>query len=121
MKKIYCFLIISATVLFSSCQKEIGYDFFQQLGSGADSTNTLSGGFSAKIDGKRVDFTVFSATLMRSTVTNEKRLDIAGISTDNTKKITITIGEKNSTGSAISTKKYILNPFPIDDPLTPEY
>lgn len=121
MRKITSILIIIFICFISSCQKEISYsDLSQQPAPDIDPlSNTLSGGFSARIDGKRVDFTVISATLRRYTITNEKRLDMTGISIDNTKKITITIGEKNSVGGALTTKKYILNPFPTDDPLTP--
>lgn len=115
MKKVYL-LLLSSLVLLASCQKSISdFDPSQQpAGAGVG-----SGGFEATIDGKKYTFTIAAATLMRSAAFNEKRLDIAGISTDNSKRLIITLGEETSQGNGITVKTYKLNPFPDDDPATP--
>jgi hypothetical protein len=123
MRKIYFFLF--GTVIFvSSCQKSISdFDPTQQPGTGTGTTPTTpgaaSGSFAATINGKQQNFTVTSATLIRSAIYNEKRLDIAGTSADGTKKIIITLGEETSVGNAVTVKSYVLNAFPPDDPSTP--
>lgn len=120
MKKIY-FVLLGSIISLSSCQKSISdFDPSQQPVTGINQTsNTINGGLTATIDGKLLHFTVVSAILKRFPLTNEKRMDIAAISTDNRKKIIITLGEKTAQGNEMTKKKYILNAFPADDPTTP--
>ena len=120
MKKIY-FVLLSSIVFASSCQKSIS-DFDP---SATPATNpggppaTGGGSFEATINGTKVNFSVSSATLIRATTLNEKRMDITGTSTDGTKKLIITLGEETAQGNAMSVKTYTLNAFPPDDPATP--
>ncbi len=120
MKKIY-FLLISSVLLFSSCQKSIS-DFDPSTNQGGGTTNPpsgTSGSFEATVNGQKVSFKLYAATLLRSTATNQKRLDISAISADSSKRIIITLGEETALGNAFTVKKYTLNPFPEDDPATP--
>lgn len=103
MKKIY-FVLLGSIISNSSCQKSVN-DFHpsQQPVTGINqSSNTINGGLKATIDGKLLHFTVVSATLTRFPPTNEKRMDIAAISIDNSKKIIITLGEETSQGNGIT-------------------
>ncbi len=105
MKKITALLALGV-ILFASCSK---------------SKDSAASGktFEATIDGKSYVFNINSATLLRSAADNEKRLDIAGTSTDGSKRLIITLGEETSQGNGVSVKTYVLNPFPEDDPNTP--
>jgi len=105
MKKLTVLLVLSS-FLFVSCSK---------------SKDSAAPGktFEATVDGKAYVFNIISATLLRSAADNEKRLDIAGISTDSSKRLIITLGEETSVGNGVSVKSYVLNPFPPDDPNTP--
>ncbi len=118
MKKIY-FLLISSVLLLSSCQKSIS-DFDPSSTQGGGATNPPgSGSFEATVNGQKVTFKLYAATLLRSTATNQKRLDISAISADSSKRIILTLGEETASGNAFTVKKYTLNPFPDDDPATP--
>jgi hypothetical protein len=81
---------------------------------------TASGSFEAKVDGQLTTFKVIGATLLRSTSTNEKRVDITGESLDGTKQLTLTFGEMNATGNSIPVKDYVVRLFNDDDPNTPQ-
>lgn len=119
MKKLY-FLLLSSVVLFSSCQKSIS-DFDPSTSQGGGTTNppgNTSGSFEATVNGQKLVFKLYAATLLRSTATNQKRLDISAISADSSKRIIVTLGEETSLGNAFTVKKYTLNPFPEDDPAT---
>ena len=119
MRNIYLILLIGL-VLLSSCQKTIS-DFDPSTNpTGTPATpTTASGSFEATVDGQKFMFNIISATLLRSTADNEKRLDMAGVSADGKKRIIITLGEETSQGNAVTVKKYVLNAFPEDDPATP--
>jgi hypothetical protein len=120
MKKIYL-VLLSSLILVSSCQKSIS-DFDPSTPSGnpgGTKPGNGSGSFEATIDGTKITFSITAATLLRSTSLNEKRMDITGTSTDNTKRIIITLGEETSQGNTMSVKTYTLNAFPDDDPATP--
>ncbi|HMH21051.1 MAG TPA: hypothetical protein VK563_04720 [Puia sp.] len=84
--------------------------------SGSSGSSTT---FTATIDGKATTFNVISATLLRSQADNEKRMDISGTSTDNSKRLIITLGIETSLGTGMTVKSYVLNPFPDDNPNTP--
>lgn len=100
-------LVIASTIIFfASCSKG---------GDDGGSGNT----FSAKINGTSYTFNVEAATLLRSTTTSEKRLDITGTSTDGTTRLIITLGEATSVGNGISVKGYAIKLFNEDDPATP--
>lgn len=118
MKKVY-FLLLSTVVLFSSCQKSISdFDPSTNQGGGTGTTSS-NGSFEATVNGQKINFKLYAATLIRSTATNQKRLDISAISADSSKRIIITLGEETALGNAFTVKKYTLNPFPDDDPATP--
>lgn len=122
MKKI-CLILFSTIISFTSCQKSIS-DFDPSSTQGTGTTTpttppTASGSFVATVDGKALSFSVTAATLLRSQPANEKRLDVTGTSADGTKRIIITLGEETYQGNAVTVKKYVLNPFPDDDPSTP--
>lgn len=103
MKKIF-FLFAICIIVCLSCSKN---------------SDTQSDGstFEATIDGKKMVFKVVFATLLRSTSLNEKRFDILGRASDST-ELGLTIGEQTSQGNGVTTKTYVLNPFPEDDPDT---
>jgi hypothetical protein len=120
MKKIY-FIAVTTIVLLSSCQKSIS-DFDPSTTQGGGTTippSSASGSFEATVNGQKIAFNLYAATLLRSTATNQKRLDISAISADNTKRIILTLGEETAAGNTFTVKKYTLNPFPDDDPATP--
>jgi hypothetical protein len=117
MKKIYL-ILLSGIITLTSCQKSIS-DFDPSTPQGGGSTTSTSGSFEATVNGQKLSFTVSSATLLRSVATLEKRLDITAVTTDNSKRIIITLGEQTATGNSVAVKKYVLNPFPDDDPATP--
>jgi hypothetical protein len=123
MRTLYLILFITATS-FISCQKSVSdFDPSTTQGTGTNTNtppSTASGSFVATVDGKALSFSVTAATLVRSQAVNEKRMDVTGTSTDGTKRITLTLGEETYQGNAVSVKKYILNPFPDDDPSTPD-
>ena len=106
MKKITVIVLLGA-LCFAACKKSNS--------SGGSTSST----FTATINGKATTFNIFQATLLRSTAANEKRMDIAGTSTDNTKRLILTLGIETSLGSGMTVKSYVLNPFPVDDPNTP--
>lgn len=106
MKKISLLFLLGA-LCFAACKKSDG------------SNNSSSSTFTATVNGKATTFNIIQATLLRSTATNEKRMDIAGTSTDNTKRLIITLGLETSLGNGMTVKSYVLNPFPVDDPSTP--
>jgi len=110
MKKISATFLLGALALyFTACKKSDG--------SGGGSSSST---FTATVNGKATTFNIFQATLLRSTQTNEKRMDIGGISTDKTQRVIITLGIETSNGSGMTVKPYALNPFPEDDPSTPD-
>jgi len=119
MKQFY-FILLSAIIGLSSCQKSIS-DFDPSTPQGGTNPPPAggSGGFEATIDGQKYTFTIASATLIRSALYKEKRLDIAGITADNKKRLIITLGEETDQGNGVKVKKYVLNAFPPDDPATP--
>jgi hypothetical protein len=47
-------------------------------------------------------------------------VDIQGISTDGTKRLIITIGDRPAAGNAVTLKEYVIDLFNLDDPNTPE-
>ncbi len=121
MKRI-CLILLGTCILASSCQKSVS-DFDPSsnpgTGTGTMPPTTGSGSFVATINGKQYNFNITAASLLRSTASNEKRMDITGTSTDNTQRIILTLGEETSQGNAVSVKSYALNAFPVDDPNTP--
>lgn len=108
-KNLAMFLLGALALYFTACKKSDG-------SGGGNSSST----FSATVNGKETTFNIFQATLIRSTQTNEKRMDIGGISTDKTKRVIITLGIETATGNGMTVKPYVLNPFPEDDPATPD-
>ena len=106
MKKISAFLLLGA-LCFAACKKN------------SDSQPANSTTFTASLNGKATTFNVSQATLLRSQGDNEKRMDIVGTSTDNTKRLVITLGVETYMGTGMTVKSYVLNPFPEDDPSTP--
>jgi hypothetical protein len=105
MKKSTSALLI-ATLFFTACKK--------------DSSTKTSSTFTASVNGQATTFNISQATLIRSTGDNEKRLDIAGTSTDGSKMFIITLGLETATGNGMTVKSYVLNAFPEDDPSTPD-
>jgi len=119
MKKIY-FVLFSSIVLACSCQKSISdFDPSTTPVNPGGTPVTGGGSFEATINGTKISFSVTSATLLRSTSLNEKRMDITGTSTDGSKRLIITLGEETAQGNAMTVKTYTLNAFPPDDPATP--
>jgi hypothetical protein len=98
---------IAAITLFTACQKS------------SDSAAAGGTAFTATVNGKNITFNLTTATLLRSVNTNQKRLDITGTSTDGSIRLIITLGEETAVGNGVSVKAYVLNPFPPDDPSTP--
>ena len=100
--------MFSASVFFFSCKK--------------DSHSPASGSstFKLTLNGTVTNFKVTSATLIRSTADNQKRLDITGTSDDGKTVLTLTIGEETSTGNGVTTGKHEVRLFNDDDPNTPE-
>jgi hypothetical protein len=118
MHKFYLALV-SIVLLLCSCQKSISdFDPSTAHGSTGNPANG-SGSFVAMVDGKQLSFTVNGATLVRSAIYNEKRLDITGTSTDDSTHMILTLGEETAQGDAVTVKSYVLNAFPPDDPATP--
>jgi hypothetical protein len=99
------FVLLAGILCITACKK-----------SNSSSTSTT---FSANVNGKATTFNVVSATLLRSQADNEKRMDITGLSTDKSQQIIFTLGLETSQGSGMTVKSYVLNPFPPDDPNTP--
>jgi len=106
MKKILSIPLIGL-LCFTACKKS------------DSSSNKTSSTFTATVNGKATTFNIISATLLRSQGANEKRMDIAGTSTDNSKRLIITLGIETYLGTGMTVKSYVLNPFPVDDPSTP--
>lgn len=104
MKKT-AFVLLAGILCITACKK-----------SNSSSGNST---FSATVNGKATTFNVVSATLLRSQPANEKRMDITGISADKSQEMIITLGLETSLGSGMTVKSYVLNPFPPDDPNTP--
>lgn len=103
--------LLPATLLFSilffSCKK--------------DSDSPASGNaFQLKINGITTTFKVITATLIRSTADNQKRLDISGTSEDGKTVFILTVGEETATGNGITTGKHDVRLFNDDDPNTSE-
>ncbi|MDF2193008.1 hypothetical protein [Paraflavitalea sp. CAU 1676] len=128
MKKLLLPLLCLA-IAFTSCKKEKSIDSSDPgaptsgggNGGGNDGGNNgPDGGLEVKLNGQTITFTVESATLLRSTQTNQKRLDINGLSKDGTKKIILTFGEETAVGNGMSVKTYKVKLFNEDDPNTPE-
>ncbi len=61
-----------------------------------------------------------SATLIRSTPDNQKRMDISGTSEDGKTVFVLTIGEETAAGNGLTTGKHDVRLFNDDDPNTPE-
>jgi hypothetical protein len=106
MKKLSLF-IAGAIVFFASCSKEVVDE---------ETKDT----FSAKFNGTSYTFNIDAALLFRYPTTSEKRLIIAGTSTDGITKLTITVWEGTAAGAGISLKSYIIRLSDEDDPATPE-
>ena len=101
-------LPLAAICLMASCKK-----------SGTTTTPTGSSSFTLKVNGVAHTFSLYSATLQRSTSTNQKRMDITGISEDSSYRVTFTIGEETSSGNGITTGSHTVRMFNDDDPATP--
>ena len=110
MKKLYLVLIIVSFFCFG-CQKS------PSLLDEAQSSPTKST-FQAKLNGQLTLFNVASATLARSAATNQKRIDLQGVSADGTFRLIITIGEPTAIGNAVTQKKYTVRLFNDDNPAT---
>ena len=102
----FTFIFLFGVLCFTACKK-------------SDGSGSSSSTFTATVNGKATTFNIFQATLLRSTQTNEKRMDIGGISTDKSQRVIITLGIETDQGSGMTVKPYVLNPFPPDDPSTP--
>lgn len=85
-------------------------------GGGSAGTNQ----FEVKLDGQKIIYNVIGATLARSVQFDQKRLDIAGESTDGKSRLIITIGDAPAAGNTVKLKDYIIDLFNEDDPNTPE-
>jgi hypothetical protein len=108
MKKPLFILFAGVVIIyFSSCKK-------------SNESGNTSSTFTATVNGKATTFKISQATLLRSQPDNEKRLDIVGTSTDNSKQLIITLGMETYQGTGMTVKSYVFNPFPEDDPNTPE-
>lgn len=105
MKK-YSISLVLLSIFFFACSKS------DSGGSGSS--------FQAKINGTSYNFNLETSHLLRSTVTNEKRLDFSGTSTDGTIKLVVTLGEQSSTGNGMSVKLYKIQLFNEDNPSTTE-
>jgi len=105
MKKLLSILLVGILCI-TACKK-------------SNSNNNSSSTFTATVNGKATTFNVISATLIRSQANNEKRMDISGTSTDSSKRLIITLGLETYLGTGMTVKSYVLNPFPTDDPNTP--
>jgi len=108
MKKLSLF-IASAIVFFASCSKEAGHV-----------EPKVTDTFSAKFNGTSYTFNIEAAVLLRSPNISEKRLIIAGTSTDGRIKLTIALWEPTAAGSGVSLKSYTIRLSDKDDPATPE-
>jgi hypothetical protein len=107
MKKLFT-VVIAGIVCVTACKK-------------SNDANTNSGNtFTATVNGQATVFNVKAATLIRSQNDNEKRMDITGESLDSSKMLIITLGLESYLGSGMTVKSYVLNPFPVDDPNTPD-
>jgi hypothetical protein len=107
MKK-FLFASLFMSILFLSCKKD------------SDSPASGDNTFQLKINGTATTFKVMSATLIRSTADNQKRLDISGTSEDGKTVFILTIGEETATGNGITTGKHDVRLFNDDDPNTSE-
>lgn len=76
------------------------------------------GKFSAIINGVNTEFTIKTAALVRSTLTNEKRIDIGGVSQDGKYVLVLSVIEDNAAGDIIASKNYPVRLFNNDDPDT---
>jgi len=123
MKKIQWLFMIILGLSVTSCQKEVNGD------TGIDNTGTgtgtgggtgAPGTFEVKINGQLTTFNVLAATLLRSNPDNVKRLDIAGVSKDQSKQLIITIGDTPASGNDVHLKNYVIDLFNEDDPNTPQ-
>ncbi|HEX2532179.1 MAG TPA: hypothetical protein VHK69_00510 [Chitinophagaceae bacterium] len=113
---------LCATLLFSSCQKEVSTENpsgGQGPGPGPNPGPT-GGQFEAKINGTTTRFALRSATLLRSVPDDLKRMDITGESEDGTLMLILTIGDAPAAGNGVSVRDYIIDLFNEDDPDTPE-
>ena len=109
------YILLCTLLITAGCQKEVSTE------TGTSAGNTpATGSFEAKIDGKLVQFKLLGATLLRSTADNLKRMDMAGVSTDGSKQIIITIGDSPATGNGVAVRDYVIDLFNEDDPDTPE-
>jgi hypothetical protein len=105
-----------------SCQQEPDFDLDPNNNNNnpGNPPGSASGSFEAKVNGQLTTFKVTSATLLRSTQLNQKRLDITGESTDGTKRLILTFGEMTATGNGMAVKSYLVRLFNDDDPNTPD-
>ncbi len=106
MRKLF-FPLLMASLVFAACKK-------------SNSSGASSSTFTASVNGKATTFNIFQATLLRNTSSNQKRMDIAGTSTDNKQRLIFTLGMETAAGNGMKVKSYVLNAFPEDDPNTPE-
>ena len=114
-------LLLASLVLLVlvSCQQEVIDDLGNN--SGNNNNPTLpSQSFEVKLNGTLTSFKVIQATLLRSIADNAKRLDIAGVSSDSSKRLVLTIGSTPATGNGVLIKDYLIRLFNEDDPNTPE-
>lgn len=104
-KVLVCFIL--STLVLSSCSKS---------GSTPQSSNT----FTVKVNGTATEFDLLSATLVRSTDTDEKRFDISGKSKDGKFLLALTVGEETDLGNGVTVGAHEVKLFNEDNPDTPE-
>ena len=127
MRLLTACIALALCLSFVSCQQEPDFGLENTTNPNTPGTppgTTPPGNnnavFEAKINGQLTTFNVLSATLLRSTQTNEKRMDITGQSTDGTKRLILTFGDTPASGNGIAVKDYIVRLFNEDDPNTPQ-
>ncbi|HYK46318.1 MAG TPA: hypothetical protein VEV83_14165 [Parafilimonas sp.] len=106
MKK-YLFVSFALCVSFFSCKKD-------------SESPTPQTTFQLKLNGTLTTFNINSATLIRSTATDEKRLDIVGTSEDGQTVFVLTVGEETASGDGVSVGQHDVRLFNDDNPDTPE-
>lgn len=76
------------------------------------------GKFSATINDVKTDFTIKTASLVRSALTNEKRIDIGGVSKDGKYVLVLSIIENTAAGNSVALSTYPVRLSNVDDPDT---